>query len=524
MQEGLGRRMVRATFDEQALEAACRAWSELLGEAAVLRSPEALQYYGRTTLPDAPAPVAVLQPQSIDQVAAAVRAAFAHKVPLYPISRGKNWGWGDACPTTEGQVILDLSALNRIVDVNEELGYAVVQPGATQGQLADYLAERNSAWWLDWTAAGPDTSLLGNILERGITEDERFARVSGMEVVLADGTVVRTGYGHYPASRVTHVARWGVGPSLDALFSQSNLGIVTELGFWLQPKPAHAEKGYYAVPDDALEHAVDVLRPLRIRGLFPALPVFLLSGRDGTPVWFGILTLEGNPGAVAAHRTELMEVLSPLGKMAFPRPDAVGDAAARAAILAELGLAVTPFLDDVLSRSDPTVGIQMTPEALLMYLGGPAVQHPTEPPTSTDPLDHNYGFYFLWVTCPALGRDVRILVDIVRSRLSASSFPPLLALRFVNGRSCVLVIRIVFDRKIEERRLAARACQQAILDASLAAGYPPARMPTDAMDRLDPVADTYWQLVRRIKRLLDPDGILAPGRYLPPAPGGSVGP
>ena len=516
--------MVRVTFDEQALEAACRAWSELLGEAAVLRSPEALQYYGRTTLPDAPAPLAVLQPQSIDQVAAAVRAAFAHKVPLYPISRGKNWGWGDACPTTEGQVILDLSALNQIVDVNEELGYAVVQPGATQGQLADYLTERDSAWWLDWTAAGPDTSLLGNILERGITEDERFARVSGMEVILADGTVVRTGYGHFPASRVTHVARWGVGPSLDALFSQSNLGIVTELGFWLQPKPAHAEKSYYAVSDDALEDAVDVLRPLRIRGLFPALPVFLLSGSDGTPVWFGLLTLAGNPGAVAAHRAELMDALSPLGKIAFPRPDAVGDAAARAAILTELGLVVSPFLDNALSQSDPTVGIRVTPEALLMYLGGPAVQHPTESPTSTDPLDHNYGFYFLWVTCPALGRDVRMLVDLVRSRLSASSFPPFLSLRFVNGRSCVLVIRIVFDRKIKERRLTARACQQAILDASLAAGYPPARMPSDAMNRLDPAADTYWQLVRRIKGLLDPDDILAPGRYLPPAPGGSAGP
>jgi 4-cresol dehydrogenase (hydroxylating) len=516
--------MVRVMFDEQALEAACREWSERLGQAAVLRSPEALQYYGRTTLPDAPAPLAVLQPQSVDQVAAAVRAAFARKVPLYPISRGRNWGWGDACPTTEGQVILDLSALNQIVELNEELGYAVVQPGATQGQLADYLAERNSGWRLDWTGAGPDTSLLGNILERGITEDERFARVSGMEVVLADGTVVRTGYGHYPASRVTHVARWGVGPSLDALFSQSNLGIVTELGFWLQPKPAYAEKGYYVLSDDALEHAVDVLRPLRIRGLFPALPVLLLTGRDGTPVWFGVLPLGGNPGAVAAHRAELIDVLSPLGKIVFPRPDAVADAVARTAILTGLGLAVSPFLDGLLSRSDPAAGIQVTPEALLMYLGGPAVQHPTESPTSINPLDHNYGFYFLWLTCPALGRDVRMLVDLVRSRLSANSFPPLLALRFVNGRACVVVIRIVFDRKIEERRLTARACQQAILDASLAAGYPPARMPSDAMDRLDPAVDTYWQLVRRIKDLLDPDGILAPGRYLPPAPAGNAGP
>ena len=81
-------------------------------------------------------------------------------------------------------------------------------------------------------------------------------------------------------------------------------------------------------------------------------------------------------------------------------------------------------------------------------------------------------------------------------------------------------MRIAFDRKREERRAAARACHHAIVDATLAAGYPPARMAIDGMDRLDPAADSYWQVVRRLKRCLDPDGILAPGRYLPPAAGG----
>jgi hypothetical protein len=47
-----------------------------------------------------------------------------------------------------------------------------------------------------------------------------------------------------------------------------------------------------------------------------------------------------------------------------------------------------------------------------------------------------------------------------------------------------------------------------------------AEQPIDGMDALDPMGDTYWQLVRRLKRCLDPDGILAPGRYLPPEAGG----
>jgi 4-cresol dehydrogenase (hydroxylating) len=505
---------------EQALEQACAAWSDLLGESRVLRSLAAIQQYARTTLPDAPVPLAVLRPESPDQLPTIVRIASEYRIPVYSISRGKNWGWGDACPTTEGQVILDLSKLNRIVDVNEELGYAVVEPGVTQGQLARYLEERCSAWRLDWTGAGPDTSLLGNILERGITVDERISRVSSMQVLLADGTVVRTGYGHFAPSRVTHVARWGIGPALDGLFSQSNLGIVTEIGFWLHPRPAHTEIGYFTVPDARLEHAVEALRPLRLRGLFSALPLLLVPGIDG-PTWAGLFPLEGSTGTVAAQREEVMEILSPVAAIAFPQPAAMRDAEGQKELLTRLGLPVTPLFRAIVSQGDLSKGLQPTPEALLGFLGGPEIQHPTEPPTSIDPLDHDYGFYFLWLTCPALGRDARTLVDLVRSLLAAHGFPPLLSLRFTNGRAIVLVLRIVFDRKDEERSAVARACRQAILDAAMAAGYPPARIPSDAMDRLDPADDSYWRLVRRIKGVVDPENILAPGRYFPPADTGA---
>src|SRR5688500_17335414 len=95
-----------------ALDRACQAWRQVLGEAHVLRAPAVLARYGRTTLADAPRPVAVLRPRAAEQVAPVVQVAADHRVPLYPISRGRNWGFGDACPPTEGQVILDLSALD----------------------------------------------------------------------------------------------------------------------------------------------------------------------------------------------------------------------------------------------------------------------------------------------------------------------------------------------------------------------------------------------------------------------------
>ena len=427
--------MAHAPAQSRALDAACREWRRLLGSKAVLNTPEILARYAATTLADAPAPVAVVRPTGCKQVPEVVRVANAHRVPLYPISRGKNWGWGDACPVTEGQVILEVSCLDRIVEVDEELGYAVVQPGVTQSQLANHLRAAHSSWWLDWTAAGPDTSVLGNVLERGITSEERAAQAAGMQVVLGDGTTVRTGYGHFSGTRVAHLSRWGVGPALDGLFTQSNLAVVTELGIWLQPRPAHAELGYIAVPDAGLEAAIDALRPLRMRGVLGGQPMFLAPAVPA--VWFGPVVLQGHPAAVAAYREELARLVPSPAAVAFPTPETASDAGARTATLAELALPPLPFFDTMLRRRDPLAPPAFSPESVLAFVGGPLVQHPNGAPVSADPLENGYGFYFVWLTCPAVGREVRRLLDVVRPRLTTGGYPPLMSLRFATGRAIV---------------------------------------------------------------------------------------
>jgi 4-cresol dehydrogenase (hydroxylating) len=274
------------------------------------------------------------------------------------------------------------------------------------------------------------------------------------------------------------------------------------------------------VPDAALPAAVDALRPFRIRGVIPGQPL-QATPVGGRPVWLGSTTLHGHPQAVAAHRAELEAALAPVARIAFPPPEAAADPAARAATLAALGLPGNPFLDSLLQRTDPLAAVVPSPAGLLAFLGGPEVQRPARPPASADPLDHDYGLAFAWVLCPALGREVRALLDLVRPLLAAHGCPPLLSLRFVTGRALLLVVRFAFDRKSAARRAAARAGHRAVVAAALAAGYPPARMGIDGMDLLDPAGDTFWQTVRRLKQCLDPAGVLAPGRYLPEAPPGA---
>src|SRR5262252_2383100 len=150
------------------LARAVTGWRRLLGSGRVLCDRETLAHYGRTNLGRAPLPVAIVRPGKAGQVPGVLRVASAEGIALYPISRGRNWGWGEACPVTPGQAILDLAGLDRILEINAELGYAVVEPGVTQGQLAAALSKRAPQWWLESTNAGPDTSVMGNALERGL--------------------------------------------------------------------------------------------------------------------------------------------------------------------------------------------------------------------------------------------------------------------------------------------------------------------------------------------------------------------
>ena len=58
-----------------------------------------------------------------------------------------------------------------------------------------------------------------------------------MEVMLADGTLVRTGFGAIDGSREWQAYKWPFGPNWDGIFTQSNFAIVTKVGIWLMPEP-----------------------------------------------------------------------------------------------------------------------------------------------------------------------------------------------------------------------------------------------------------------------------------------------
>ena len=207
----------------------------VIDEAALLEQAEKATFRTQQKIP------LILRPQNREHVSEMMRIAARHRVPIYPVSSGKNWGYGSRVPVVSGCVLADLSAMNRIVDFNEKLGYVTVQPGVTQEDLFNFLRGQKSKLWMDadWIqpAVQPDRQRHGAAALATLRTAIISAQVCGLEVVLANGDVIRTGFAGLPGARAGQVYRWGAGPSLDGLFSQSNFGIVTEMTIWLMPEP-----------------------------------------------------------------------------------------------------------------------------------------------------------------------------------------------------------------------------------------------------------------------------------------------
>ena len=115
------------------------AWQSVLGTDYVLCDEPTSTEYAKTTLPGGTRPAGILRPSTTEEICRIVEIASRYAVPLHAISRGKNWGYGDACAPTHGQVIVELTRMNRIREVNVELGYVVIEPGVSQGLVRTHI-------------------------------------------------------------------------------------------------------------------------------------------------------------------------------------------------------------------------------------------------------------------------------------------------------------------------------------------------------------------------------------------------
>lgn len=195
---------------------------------------------------------AAVAPADVAQVSAIVRIAGRFGIPLFPISTGKNFGYGGPSPNVHGSVIVDLKRMDKVLEVDEARAFALVEPGVSYFDLYRAIEERGLKLMIDCPDPGWG-SPIGNSLERGIGYTmgafrDHFGASCGMEVVLPDGEVMRTGMGALPGAKTWQEYRYGFGPDPAGLFAQGNFGIVTMMGFRLYPRPDHYRTALVTVP------------------------------------------------------------------------------------------------------------------------------------------------------------------------------------------------------------------------------------------------------------------------------------
>jgi 4-cresol dehydrogenase (hydroxylating) len=487
----------------------------------------------------------VVEPVSREELQAIVEIANRHGVPIYPVSTGKNWGYGSRVPVHDAALV-HLARMNRILDFNETLGYVTVEPGVTQRQLYEFLQQQGARFWMDATGAGPDCSVIGNTMERGFGHTpmgDHCGSACALEVVLATGEVIETGFGRFDGTRTGPLGRWGLGPSLDGLFSQSNLGIVTRMSVWLMPAPEAFQAFFFTCTgEDDLAPVIDALRPLRMDGTLRSVmhigndyKVVAASGRYPWDEVGGRTPL--GPDDMSRLRARLgVGRWSGSGGL-YGTAVQVKDAKRRLRRALEGKVARLQFVDDrvlrVLKRFPRAIGtlMRMDVEKTLAVLepvysllkGVPTSatlasaywRKPIAPPTDPDPDRDGCGLLWCSPVMPNTGTAAREVTDVASRVLIQSGFEPQMSISIASERLLICVITIGYDRDRDGEDDRATACFRRLLEEMLARGYPPYRLPVSAMDEV--CGDSgFSRAVSAIKATLDPRGILAPGRYTPP--------
>ncbi len=204
---------------------------EICGEKFVSDQPEQLQTYGRDwTLEFKPSPCMIVFPQNTAMVSAVLRAAHLNKWALVP--SGGRTGLAGGASATQGEIVLSLEKMNKILDIDVVGMTATVEAGVTTEALQQAAEKEGLFFGLDLAAKG-SSQIGGNIATNaGGTKFIRFGgmreQVLGIEIVLANGEILDMCY----ATRKNNT-----GYDLKQLFigSEGTLGVVTKATLKLLP-------------------------------------------------------------------------------------------------------------------------------------------------------------------------------------------------------------------------------------------------------------------------------------------------
>lgn len=459
---------------------------------------------------------AAVFPGSVEELQAIVRVADKYEIPLWTSSQGRNNGYGGPSARVAGSVLVSLRRMNRILEINTELAYAVVEPGVRWLDLYEALHELGDELLLSVPDIGWG-SVIGNSLDNGMTYlplGSDFAAPCGLEVVLADGSLLRTGMGAIPDNPSWHVYKRGLGPVLDPLFMQSNYGIVTRMGVWLMRRPRAYTPLYLSVPrEHQLAQAIDLVRELRLDGVIRGVPNIqnLITMGTQFPEHMGMF-----PGADATWSEERLDELADatgIGRWGvrtalWGDPEVVELQVKR---IREEWAKIDGSRVDHLGTFTPENWHELSTFMERISAGVPSLDMMEQMP---DWVGH-VGFSPI---VPLRGDEVVRVVEQIKARVIERTGANFVCAVFpTNDRSAMIVSAMSFDRGNEEHVKATFDTVRQLIVELGEQGYGEYRAHLDVMDlaaeQYSYGDHAYRRFTESIKNAVDPKGILSPGRH-----------
>jgi glycolate oxidase len=472
-------------------EPLARLFAAALPQDRVVADPAALAVFARdqSECPEGLPEIALLV-ESAEELQRVARVAIEHRIPLTPRVAGTNLG-GLAIPA-RGGALVDLTRMNRILAINETDMLAVIEPGVTFRQLVDELAARELPLTVGIPLSPPETSVVANCLLDGLgnlslLHGTMAEWIAGLEVILGTGALVRTGawaLSDVPFSRAPL-------PDLTGLFVswQGSTGLVTKMAIQLKPRPPLRKRLFVLTYERRSTY--ELMRRLARTRLFD--DVGGLSWPTGKML-YGV----AKPRAKDPDEPEFFTYL---------------DVSAFSA--AELRVKLEAVLAELRELRARGAAIEDPFDIETLCALSPRFEKFAAFPTRLDFLVDNPGGGLTWVgTYGPMSRFDRA-ADLGIEIMERHDAPPVIVSRpMKGGHFGVLRFISTFARDDAAEVARVRRCNEELLDMVLDQGFIPYKTPAWAVDRILP---RLWpgthELMRKIHALLDPEGVMNPGRW-----------
>lgn len=490
-----------------------------------------------------------LEAKSETEILTSLKLAKEQNKKLYVYSKGNNWGYGAKSPQKANSIMLSLEKMNKIHSFDNASGIVCLEPGVSYRDLQKRIEEEGDEWLCPVHGGGPNCSVLANVLERGfgITPiEDHFSSLMSLRSVLPSGQIYESSFSSMKLNDICNSFQWGIGPYMDGLFTQSNLGVVSQIHIKLAPKKEEISFLIFQLKDEIeltnisnkikkiqrdygnFIGGVNLMNKERMASMQSEYPS--KEKKTGEPIsaeklekiahqyhlknWTLIFSIHGSKKINKIIEKEIKVELKHLTQKTYIfRKSKMKKLSWLANLFPRVGKIK---LKDLVSSLESTFEIldgkpNNTALKLAYWLNEKKIDSNSELLPDLD----NCGI--IWYS-PIIPMNKKYLSDFsakTKEITEKHKFNHLITFTSFNSLSYECTFPILYNKDIPGSAEKAKAFYLELLHENTKLGCHPYRMPLFAMEELKLYKNSpSYKLARDIKKLVDPEEILAPDRYV----------